>query len=103
MWLKDNPSNVRALHKIVLIISWLKTLSYFSAKPSMKNTTENNYNEKDYDKNICLAYLYSSQSNHLAFFRRTLGKRLGRIGTMFRVTLSTNTAGADPKFVQKQV
>ena len=42
MWLKDNPSNVRALHKTVLIISWLKTLSYFSAKPSMKNPTENN-------------------------------------------------------------
>ena len=46
------------------------------------------------------------QANHLAFFRRTLGTRLGstsHIRTTFRVTWSTNTAGANPKFVQKGV
>lgn len=40
MWLKDNPSNVKALQRTFLIISWLKILSYRKKNPSMKNPTE---------------------------------------------------------------
>lgn len=39
MWLKDNPSNVRALQRTPLIISWSKTLSYRRTNPSIKNPT----------------------------------------------------------------
>lgn len=40
IWLKDNPSNVKALQRTFLIISWLKTLSYRRKNPSIKNPTE---------------------------------------------------------------
>lgn len=39
MWLKDNPSNVRALQRTSLIMSWSKTLSYRRTNPSIKNPT----------------------------------------------------------------
>lgn len=39
IWLKDNPSNVRALQRTSLIISWLKTLSYRRKNPSINNPT----------------------------------------------------------------
>lgn len=40
MWLKDNPSNVKALQRTSLIISWSKMLSYRRKNPSIKNPTE---------------------------------------------------------------
>lgn len=40
MWSKDNPSNVKALQRTFLIISWSKTLSYRRKNPSIKNPTE---------------------------------------------------------------
>ena len=46
---------------------------------------------------------YTEHSDHLAFFRRTLGTRLGTKYMPFAVTWSTNTAGADHRLVQKWV
>lgn len=40
IWLKDNPSNVKALQRTFLIISWSKTLSYRRKNPSIENPTE---------------------------------------------------------------
>lgn len=47
MWLKDNPSNIRAFHMYVFIIMWLKTLSYFRANPSIKIPIDNNCNKNN--------------------------------------------------------
>lgn len=46
IWLKDNPSNVRALQRTSLIISWLKTLSYMRKNPSINNPTAKSCKKK---------------------------------------------------------